>query len=237
MLPARMAAIVLLALAPPAASVGRASSLSVIPISVEVVQPATVGTITLRNREPRPLNAQIRVFRWTQVGGEERLEPTEDVIPSPPIVSINAGADYIVRLQRVASGETTDEEAYRTVIDELPNPNRQRNGSIAIVLRYLVPTFFHTPDTSPPKVAWSFEQRGRATMLTATNSGGKRMQIVDLKLKTESGRTVVIGKGLAGYVLAHSSHAWIVPATVGRIGGGFVMASSDHGPVHAQLPR
>jgi fimbrial chaperone protein len=31
-----------------------------------------------------PVNVQIRVFRRSQNDGEERLEPTEDVVASPP---------------------------------------------------------------------------------------------------------------------------------------------------------
>jgi fimbrial chaperone protein len=231
----RVVAIALAASAPLSLSVSHASTLSVIPISVEVVQPGTTGTLTLRNREARPLNVQVRVFRWTQVDGEDKLEPTHDVVASPPIVSVNAGADYVVRLQRVTGAEATGEEAYRTVVDELPNPNRQRNGSIAIVMRYLVPTYFLSPEASQPKVVWSLVHKGRTTLLNAVNSGDKRIQIIDLKLRTGNGRLVVIGKGLAGYVLGRSSRTWALPAKIGAADGGFVIADSDHGPIQARL--
>jgi fimbrial chaperone protein len=223
-----------IALAPPLA---QAASMTVLPISVDVLQPGTIGTVTVRNSEARPLNAQVRVFRWTQVDGEDRLEPTEEVVPSPPIVSISAGADYVVRLQRTTSGEVAGEEAYRTVIDELPNPDRQRNGTVAVVLRYLVPTFFLSPDATQPKLTWSLSRQDGATILTATNDGDKRIQIVDLKLKTAGGRAVIVGKGLAGYVLGHSTRAWTVPAKAGAVGGASVTATSDHGPILASLSR
>jgi fimbrial chaperone protein len=219
------------------ADTASAASLSVLPILISVPQPSAMTTITLHNREARPLNAQVRVFRWTQVDGEDRLEPTSDVIASPPIVTISPGADYSVRLQRVATGEITGEEAYRTVVDELPNPNRQRNGAIALVLRYIVPTFFLSPDAAQPKLSWSLTREDGATVLTAVNSGDKRIQIVDLKLKTGKGRTLLVGKGLAGYVLGHSSHAWVVPAREGVERSDLVMADSDHGPIRAPLPR
>jgi len=215
----------------------RAAALSVIPITVTVVGPATIGTITLRNREVQPLNAQVRVFRWTQFDGHDKLVPTDDVVASPPIVTISAGADYVVRLQRVASSQIIGEEAYRTVIDELPNPNRQRNGTVAIVLRYLVPTFFLSPDASQPRLIWSLARHRNARILTATNSGDKRIQITDLKLKTRTHRTLLIARGLAGYVLGHSSRTWIVPARSGPLSGGIVLASSDHGHIHAALSR
>jgi fimbrial chaperone protein len=213
----------------------RASSLSVVPISIDIVQPAAIGTLTLRNREARPLNAQVRVFRWTQVDGQDRLEPTQDVIPSPPIVTINAGADYVVRLQRTAAGEIAGEEAYRAVIDELPNPNRQRNGTIALVLRYLVPVFFLSPDAAQPKLVWSLARRNGRTMLTAANSGDKRIQMVDLDLGASAGHRATIAKGLAGYVLGHSTRAWVVAAKARPLDSATVFAGTDHGPIHAPL--
>jgi fimbrial chaperone protein len=219
------------------AATAEGASLNVLPITIDVPQPATIGTVTLRNGEARPLNAQVRVFRWTQVDGEDRLEPTDDVVPSPPIVSINAGSDYVVRLQRVTSGDLSGEEAYRTVIDELPNPDRQRNGMVTVVLRYLVPTFFLSPDATQPKLAWSLARQDGRTLLTAANDGDKRIQIVDLKLKTASGRVVIVNRGLAGYVLGHSTHVWIVPAKAGAVSGGAVVANSDHGPILASLSR
>jgi fimbrial chaperone protein len=215
-------------------TLAEAASLSVVPISVDVVRPATIGTVTLRNKESRPLAAQVRVFRWTQIDGEDRLEPTEDVVASPPIVTINSGADYVVRLERTAAREIAGEEAYRAVIDELPNPNRQRNGAIALVLRYLVPVFFLSPDAAQPRLVWSLAHRGGATLLQAVNGGDKRIQIVDLKLGAAD-RALMVGKGLAGYVLGHSTRSWVLPAKAGLTSGAAVFASSDHGPIHASL--
>jgi len=216
------------------AGLARASSLSVIPISLDVTQQSGIGALTLRNREARPLNVQVRIFRWSQSDGQDRLEPTQDVVVTPPIVTINAGADYIVRLQRTNSGAISGEEAYRAVIDELPNPNRQRNGTIAILLRYIVPIFFLSPDASQPKLAWSLSHSGAAAVLTAANSGDKRIQLVDLKLATAE-RSVVVGKGLAGYVLGHSTRTWTVTAGLGAGRGAVVTAASDHGAIRAQM--
>ena len=213
-----------------------AGSLTVSPITVDVVTPATTATVTARNGESRPLAAQIRVFRWTQVDGQDRLDPTEDIVASPPVVTINGGADYVVRLERTAGREIAGEEAYRVIVDELPNPNRQRNGSVALVLRYLLPAFFFSADATQPKLVWSLAHRGGATLLQAANSGDKRIQIVDLKLG-DANRGLMVGKGLAGYVLGHSTRSWVVPAGSGLTNAAVVSATSDHGPIHASLSQ
>ena len=212
---------------------GLAASLTVSPIAIEAA-PAATSVITLRNHEPRPLNAQIRVFRWTQVDGADRLVPATDVVASPPIVSIRPNEDYSVRIERAGSDDSPAESAYRVVVDELPNPNRQRNGTVAIVLRYLVPAFFLGADATQPKVSWSIEDRGRGAVLVATNRGDKRLQVVDLKIKTGV-KTVVLQKGLAGYVLGHSERCWPLGPGSARLRSGTVTASSDHGPVNVPL--
>ena len=75
----------------------RAASLEVSPISLTIPAPGAATTIHLRNVGDSPLNAQIRVFRWIQVNGEDKLEPTEDVIASPPATRLSGRSDQIVR--------------------------------------------------------------------------------------------------------------------------------------------
>src|SRR5207302_3878346 len=54
-----------------------AASLQVAPVNIEVQAPAAAATLRLHNVGTRPLNAQLRVFRWSQENGEEKLEPTD----------------------------------------------------------------------------------------------------------------------------------------------------------------
>src|SRR5262249_62404241 len=122
-----------------------AAPLQVAPINVESPAPGASPTIKLRNEGSAPLNAQIRVFRWTQKDGEEKLEPPDDVVASPPIATLAAKADYVVRLVRLSKAPIAEGASYRLLVDELPDPARQKNGNIAIVLRYSIPVFFYKP--------------------------------------------------------------------------------------------
>src|SRR5215831_17602613 len=79
-----------------------AASLQVAPVTLEIPAPGASATLKLRNEGSAALNAQIRVFRWTEVNGEEKLEPTDDVVASPPIARLAPKADYVVRLVRLA---------------------------------------------------------------------------------------------------------------------------------------
>ncbi len=210
-----------------------AAALRVSPILIEGGEGAN-ASVTLRNQEDRPLNAQVRVFRWSQRDGVEDLQPTDDVVASPPIVTVGPREDYIVRLQRTTGELPVAEEAYRIVVDELPNPNRQRNGTVAVVLRYIVPAFFFPADATQPRLRWSLAHRDGQAVLVAENSGDKRIQLTNLAVRT-GGRTALIGKGLAGYVLGHSAREWPLAAKLSGLRGGTVVAGSDHGSINAPL--
>jgi fimbrial chaperone protein len=148
----------LLLLACPAA--GDASSLRVSPALLNVTAPAAAAALTLQNGDKNLLNAQVRVYRWRQVGGTERLEPTSDVVASPPFATLAEGADYVVRIVRVSKVPISTEESYRVLIDELPNPAVRHAGTITFVLRYSVPVFFTTANAAPVMMSWSVQPDG-----------------------------------------------------------------------------
>src|SRR4029077_12374639 len=78
-----------------------AASLQVAPVKVEVASPGAANSVKLRNEGTTPLNAQIRVFRWSQVTGEAKPEPTPEHVGRPPLTKLSPKTDYPVRLVRV----------------------------------------------------------------------------------------------------------------------------------------
>jgi fimbrial chaperone protein len=213
----------------------QAGSLQVSPVSIELQAPAAVATITLRNEGTNSLDAQIRVFRWSQVNGEDRLEPTDDVVASPPMVTLSPRVDYTVRLVRVTKRPVQTGESYRLLVDELPNPAHRRNRTVALVLRYSIPVFFYQQNAAKPTLAWGLERRDAETYVWAENRGDRHLRISAVKLRDASGGGVSFGDGLAGYVLGRSTKRWLVPGNAHRLvssGSVVISAQGDHGPIH-----
>jgi fimbrial chaperone protein len=211
-----------------------AASLQVSPVLVEVAAPGAATTLKLRNEGTTPLNAQIRVFRWSQVNGEDRLEPTNDVVASPPLTKLAPKVDYTVRLVRVNKTPVAKEETYRLFIDELPDAANQRNRAVNLLLRYSIPVFFYPTAGNPPALTWSVEQSGGKLAVVAKNSGDRHLRISDLKLRDDKGGTVSLGNGLNGYVLGGSSRRWVVASGKGSLSAGSpiaVSAQGDRGPI------
>jgi fimbrial chaperone protein len=224
-----IAAVALTAAANPAA----AASLQVTPLLIEVPAPGATSTLTLRNEGPRPVNAQVRVFRWTQTNGEDLLEPTEAVVASPPLVSLASRVNYAVRVVRSSRQPVSREEAYRLVVDELPDASRARSGTVAIVLRQSIPVFFRPEDAGAPKLSWSVKTAGNRVTVTVKNAGERRVRIARLKVSVGNA-SVTFGNGLVGYALAGSTMSWTRPAPHG-LGSGpaKISAQGDMGPINA----
>lgn len=222
-------------LASPGAGV-HAASLQVAPVSVEVATPGTAATLKLRNEGNRPLDAQIRIFRWTQVDGADVLTPTEDVAASPPLASLKPNTDYVVRVVRTSKEPVAKEEAYRLLVDELPTAAAAPGTAVNIALRYSIPVFFTVPG-SAPKLSWVLQQQGNKPVIAITNAGDRRVRLAKLRFTDGKGGTANFGDGLAGYVLGHSTRIWAVPATAKGFGAGglaTMSAQSDVGPIEAK---
>jgi fimbrial chaperone protein len=224
---------VLLLLAP-----SRAGSVSVAPVLLDVTAPAAATLLTLRNDQTRPLNVQVRVYRWQQDGGEEKLVPTREVVVSPPIATMQPRGEQVVRVLRLSKAAPIGEESYRVLVDELPDAVERRDGRVRLVLRHSLPVFFAERALSPPSVTWSIAERGGSWLLEGVNAGGRRLRIANLSVKDAAGTVISYRSGLMGYVLAGGRVRWpLGPARGLRMAGAATLtADTETGPMHATAP-
>jgi fimbrial chaperone protein len=203
-------------------------------VLVDITAPGAATTVTLRNAGTTPIDAQIRVYRWSMVNGKEQLDPTDDVVASPPSVTLAPKGQYVARIVRVSKRPVVGEESYRLLVDQLPDLSQQRNGAVNLMVRYSIPVFFGAADKKNPTVAWSVATNGDKITLTARNSGDRRLRISALSLRDASGKSLSFGNGLAGYALGQSAVSWTVPRKGFAANGSVsVAAQSDGGPIQA----
>ena len=215
-------------------SPAKAGSLQVEPVVLDVTAPGAASTITLHNSGATPINAQIRVFRWSLVNGEEKLEPTDDVVASPPSMSLGPNAKNIARIVRVAKTPVAGEESYRLLVDQIPDLSQQKNGAVNLMVRYSLPVFFGAANKKNPTIAWSVAVKGDKVTLAAHNTGDRRLRISALSVKDAHGRSISLGSGLAGYALGQSTKSWTIPAHgFASSGSASISAQSDGGPIQA----
>ena len=202
-----------------------ASGLQVSPTLLSLQARQAADGLWLSNTGDSPLHAQVRVYRWTQEGGEEQLVPSRDLVISPPMLALDAGRKQLVRVIRVsAPPQGASETAYRVILDELPTHDAKARG-LQFVLRYSVPVFVEpaAAKPGPAQLQWSLEQVDGKAVLSIRNTGGMHAQIVELGYTDTNKRHTSLGDGLFGYVLPGASMHWTLkaPAAAFAHGGTF----------------
>lgn len=218
-----------------AATPSLAASLQVMPIVFEMSAAKPADQLTLTNTGTAPMTAQARVYKWSHDGKEEKFEPATDVVASPPMLQLAAGASQIVRIVRVSKAPIEGEESYRILVDEVPDKAQPSKDQINFVFKHSIPVFISNDKNRASHLTWAVEKQDGRTFLVAHNDGNRRARIGGLTVKPANGKEISLGKGLSGYVLAGSTMRWMLPlnAAIGNVGMVSVTARSDEGPINA----
>lgn len=198
----------------------QASGLQVEPVSVTMQEQSDI--VWLANAGTEPIQAQVRVYRWTQDQNGDALDPSDALIASPPIVRIPAGGRQLVRL--VSSVRTGCEDTFRLKIDELPGTTPAESG-LRYVLHYSVPVFVTRGQCkeAAPKLAWRIVPGVKDTVLQVANTGLTHAQLAQASYVDASGRRTELTPGLLGYVLPGSQMSFtLAPPPATFAGGGTI---------------
>ncbi len=229
-----------------------AASLQVAPILLEFPPQEQSQALWLTNSGDQPLQAQVRVQRWTQEGGADQLAPTRDLVASPALLEVAPGQRQLVRIVRLQSGPIAGEQAFRLLVDELPSTgdtSGQESG-LSFLLRYSIPVFVGTPmpvpvETSrrgPPQAPTPttdvslLSARWQDGQLQVENRGDRRARLSQLAWINSDGTRVDLKPGLLGYVLAGQRMQWPLPQPQQVRGEGHLVATFDTGHDEQVLP-
>lgn len=231
----RFAVLVLAGLHFSAAS-SNATSLRVSPVLIDLNAPTAASSLQIWNDAKRPINVQVRIFRWSQKNGVDNYSPATDVAVSPPISQLKPGGENMIRVVRTSKRPVKAEESYRVIVDELPTAAQKKSGTVNLVVRHSIPVFFSPQESKGADVVWNVSKKSGGYQVTVNNKGDKRMRIADLSLQSKGGAAVAQHPGLVGYVLGKSSVSWFIPGARNNLSGGSltISAQSEAGPIHAK---
>lgn len=181
----------------------------------------------IQNQGNSATTMQVRIVRWKQEGGYERYSAQQDVVASPPIVTIGKGSKQLIRLIKQGTVPMGVEQAYRIIVDEIPQPDAKADPAIGLKLqmRYSIPLFVygqgiptikegaHHALVDTKNLSWRVAQDGGQPVLEVRNQGDVHVRLSQVALE-QGGQKRTIAEGLLGYVLPHSARSWPVPAGV-----------------------
>ena len=193
-----------------------AASLQVAPISVAFSPQEKAKEIWLTNTSERPIRAQTRVLIWSQVAGQDQVNPTRDLVASPSITEIKAGEQQLIRIIRIAPQNTAVEQTYRLLIDELPSSGQANaQTGLQLLLQYSIPVFIQPTDsialrnglTLLNQVNFQYQNQ----QLIVKNNAKSHIRISELTYINPNGERIPLINGLVGYALAGQSMRWDIP--------------------------
>lgn len=204
-----------------------ANSLLIWPIYPTIESDQQASALQLENRGSETVNMQLRIFSWSQGGGEDHYQPQQAMVGSPPMMAIAPGERQLVRLIRQAPVPANQEQAYRIIIDEIPalaDQSGANNGApraaVRLQMRYSLPLFVYgkgaslserlPSNTFYPGLSWRVvDQQGQA-QLEIRNTGNHHVRLSQVAFE-QSGQRAQVTAGLLGYVLPGQMQRWPLP--------------------------
>lgn len=200
----------------------RAAYLEVSPVIVELGAKQSTTTITVANRSDTPTAVQLRVYRWSQSEDQDVLEPTDEVVVSPPIFTSTPGQTQTIRLL-LRGGSTSAERNFRLLINEVPAPVGP-GRHVVMALRLSIPIF--SPPTASgaegpmePMLRWEAHREGaRDIVLTARNNGLVYARLGAIAVSLPDGTQLHASpQGGNGYVLPGAVRHWLIKDAGARV--------------------
>jgi fimbrial chaperone protein len=217
-----------------AAGGAHAQSLEVAPVRIEMPPGKTTTTIVVTNRGKQTTAIQVRAYAWSQSNNTDQLEPTKDVLVSPPIADVQAGQTQLIRvLLRKPAGAM--EDTYRLLVDQIP-PVGSDSG-IRIALRLSLPIFVSPARKAASDLEWRLvSSDGAEAELIARNRGARHVRLANLSLAGPPGTQLQLPSIAAFYVLPGAERRWRVTGKMTGLRPGASLrltGASDEGRIEA----
>ena len=186
-----------------------AGTFSLTPLRLELSPQAGTASITVRNEEDAPALVQAEALLWSQVSGDEKLDPTTEVIVSPTVFTLPPKGSQLVRVALRREADPARELSYRLILQEVPPEASPDFTGLRVALRLSVPIFVAPMAAAKPDLAFSAtrDQKG-ALVLRADNNGAAHARVLSFTLTPEDGSGAVLQDSTAAYVLPGQSRTW-----------------------------
>jgi fimbrial chaperone protein len=187
--------------------IAQASSFQINPIRITLTPQGSSSLLTVRNESKERLRFQIDYFAWDQSKqGEMILNPTDDLVVYPTLLSVDGGQERNVRVG-VKSPIVSREKSYRLFIEELPSAQTAVKTGIRILTRMGVPVFLQPQKPNTQGQIDKMAVRNSELFFEVINHGNVHFMPRAIRVKgTDStGVTALEQQVQAWYILAGGS--------------------------------
>lgn len=214
-----------------------AGNFSIAPVRVELQGAQRTAVLAVHNDDDEPLIIQSTALSWSQSSGEDQTEATRDLLVTPPVFTIAAKAEQVLRIALRTAPDQDREHEYRLLLAEVPGPPDKDFTGLRLALRLSIPVFVAPGSPAAAQLQWQARRQSDGSLaVIATNNGNAHLQVTDFRLYFGSA-SVVAPVLVSRYVLPGSSITWQVtpPAGAAADAALSVHGSSDAGEFQADV--
>jgi fimbrial chaperone protein len=216
-----------------------AGSLSVTPIRIELSSAQRSVALTVGNDGDQPTVVQAQLVAWSQADNDDRLEPTTDILASPPIFTVAPGASQILRIALRRAPDAARERSYRILVTEVPGKPQPEFTGAQFALTISLPIFVDASGAkTSPQLEWSGVRTAKGELaLTAVNTGAKHIQVQAIEVTSAGSDPDARFAGL-WYILPGQRRTVTIKASNGHTIAADrvrVKAETDAGPLAADV--
>jgi fimbrial chaperone protein len=218
--------------------VAEAGSLSINPIRLDLDEAHPTAAMTLENKGTGAVVVQLRLMRWLGDGEFEHYEPTDDIVATPPIMTVRPGQPQVVRVGLNRAPDAQRELSYRLFLEEVPPPPTAGYQGVQVAIRIGVPVFVTAEQNARAALRWRLLRgKDRSTVtLSASNEGTAHTKLLRVTLKGWQPDRELASQSLAAYLLPGQVRQWVFhlkePLAEGRVR---LSAESDQGTSDVDL--
>lgn len=218
-----LALLLLIALPRPAAAQSTGGAILIWPVDPVIEADQRAAALWLENPGKAPTTLQVRIYAWAQDGGKNGYREQDQILGTPPIVTIAPGEKQLIRLTRTIATPPDTEAAYRVVVDEIPVAKAagEAGAAVSFRMRYSIPLFAYgqglpspqaaakakAPSARTPALTWRMVEDAEGRFLEIRNRGDIHARLTDVAFGSGQADP---GKGLFGYVLPGATMRWPV---------------------------
>jgi fimbrial chaperone protein len=215
-------------------------SFEVNPIRVELSAANRSAALSVRNTGADAVVVQLNAQAWSQADGKDVLNDTRDVLLSPTVATIAAGAEQIVRIGLRRAPDARRELSYRVFIQEVPPPPKPGFQGLVVALRVGLPLFVQpTQGQAQATLVWHAALAAPDSVrVQVENTGTAHVQVSSLELfSPRDAEALGVQSGLT-YVLPGQARAWDVKLRRGNVRPSdrlHMKVSTDAGSISTEL--
>jgi len=215
----------------------QAAAIQVTPTRINLANDAPIATLNLSNKASTSTMLQIQTTHWSQTDGQDVYVTSNDLIVSPPIMTIDPGKSQLIRIALRKNGVPhSEEETFRIFVQEIPKYHPANTPGVEFALRFGIPVFISPTVSVTHTLQWKTKRLSDNNLqLSVINLSNTHIQVTHLNIINPDTHKTLASQDVFVYLLPHQSKKWAFKLNATPNKNAEVSANTDWGVLSTNI--